>query len=91
MSDYTPTEAEVRRQIEDGSLSTGAIDGPAFDRFVASVKAEALREFADDIHIPGEVATALRRERYVVDEIRERALADADALVGEAREQGAGE
>jgi hypothetical protein len=38
---FTPSTADVRRQIQDGSLSSGAIDGEAFDRWLDGVKAES--------------------------------------------------
>jgi hypothetical protein len=92
---YTPTEAEVLHDYayvplmnEEGE-DVGYLDmerRARFNRFIASVKAAELRDFAADIQIPGEVATAMRRERYVVDEIRERALAEADRI-----EKGAGD
>lgn len=40
MDEYTPTTTEVRYD----ALSAGAIDGPAFDRWLAGVKAEAYEE-----------------------------------------------
>lgn len=35
---YTPTTEEVRYQIQDGHLSSGGIDGPMFDRWLAAVR-----------------------------------------------------
>jgi len=52
MTEYTPTVEEVRQQIDDGSLTTGGIDGEMFDRMIAVVEraaaVKALREAAAD-------------------------------------------
>jgi hypothetical protein len=37
------TTADVRRQIQDGSLSSGAIDGAMFDAWLREVKAAVWR------------------------------------------------
>ena len=79
MTDYTPSMDDLRRQIQDGAQSTGAIDGPAFDRAIA----------AHDAELRAEIAAAIRAEKVAVsyysgDVPRNRALEIA-ATIAEGR------
>lgn len=58
MDDYTPTTEEVRLLVADGRWNTGAVDFEGFNRWLASVRADAWDEGARDVmdaySIPGE-------------------------------------
>jgi hypothetical protein len=41
------TTSDVRRQIQDGALSTGAIDGDTFDSWYVSVRRDARQQMID--------------------------------------------
>lgn len=49
MSDYTPTDGDVREAAAGGLVGDLEDNYEAFDRWLAEVKAAALREAADDI------------------------------------------
>ena len=57
MSDYTPTTYDMRTSWHRNSMSYGPVERAAeFDRFINKVKADALREAAEDTRseAPGE-------------------------------------
>ena len=66
MSDYTPTTDEVRdAYVDTGWAADGSLSDPRdpdeFDRWLAAhdaeVRAQALREAADELDLPGSTAT----------------------------------
>lgn len=68
METFTPTATDVRRQIQDGSQSSGAIDGEAFDRMLEAERQSAREELLNEMLLPESLeASRLRIEDELVE------------------------
>lgn len=66
MTDYTPTEAEVRAAFSLAFVYAPDTDA-MHDRFLASVKATALREAAEEVANDGEMVPRSGVRAYLVE------------------------
>ena len=75
----TPDDAHVRRTYISAQ-GPESRTGPEFDRWLAAHNAEVLRKAAAAIVPPADIATPMRRERYVLEDVRDGLLAEADRI-----------